>query len=189
MEKVYKIPNLFSEEQIAVIDEIVGAAEPEKEDSVLGRALYAVAFPPMVTTTLIERVSELLGKTIDKEVSSSYVEYRKEYGQPNLPPHFDGDSNDLIVDYQLRSNTDWGIGLDCEFFSMKDNDALVFNPNENAHWRPHKTFEDGQYVGMLFFRFPDYTGKINYANKRYPQNHPIFDEAIAFRNSLGPREI
>lgn len=183
MKEAYRISNFFSEEDLAVINKIVDNATMEKEDIVLGRALYIVSLPYDILGRVGEKVSAILGKEL-RIGSASYAEYRKEYGQPNLPPHYDGDNNDLIVDFQLKSNTSWGIGLDTEFFPMEDNEAIAFNPNERAHWRPHKEFLDGEYIGVIFFRFPDSTGAIDYSHKRYSQNDPIFDEARAYRDSL-----
>jgi hypothetical protein len=183
MENVYRISNLFSEEDLAVINKIADETSMEKEDRVLGRAIYFIRIP----TDILDRANKRIGQELGRDLrihGISCAEYRKDYGQPNLPPHFDGDNNELIVDYQLRSNTHWGLGLDTEFFPMQDNEAIAFNPNEKAHWRPHKEFKDEEYVFMIFFRFPDNTGLINYSHKRYNQNNPIFDAAKAFRDSI-----
>ena len=117
-------------------------------------------------------------------VNALHVDYRKKYGNPNLPPHFDGDNSDLIINFQLSSNTSWDLGLGLRTFQIEDNSALIFNGNHHIHWRPHKTFSDDEYVKMIFFRFQniDYQKDYSYLNKT--QNHEIFKEVINFRNNL-----
>jgi len=112
----------------------------------------------------------------------TYVEYNKLYGTPNLPPHFDGDTTDLIINCQLFSNTSWPVGLGTETYDLEDNSALLFNPNTNIHWRPHKVFKDGEYVKMIFVRFCRVEGKSDYSNLRYSQDHEVFKEVVAIRD-------
>ncbi len=112
------------------------------------------------------------------------VVYSSEYGEPNLPPHFDGDSTDLIINYQLDSNTSWDIALDTEVYPMEDNSALIFNPNESIHWRPHKTFKEGEYVRMVFFRFYNPAGRSDYSHLNFMQDDAIFKEPNKLREKL-----
>jgi hypothetical protein len=112
------------------------------------------------------------------------VEYSNKYGEPNLPPHYDADTNDLIINYQLSSNTSWDIGLDLKTYSMEDNSALVFNPNQYMHWRPIKEFKDGEYVRMIFIRFRDSESPSDYSNLNYWQNDEIFKDARTYRSML-----
>jgi len=111
-----------------------------------------------------------------------YVEYSKEYGNPNLSPHFDGDTNDLIINYQLSSNTSWDIGIDLKLYSLEDNSALLFNPNKKIHWRPHKNFNDGESVKMVFFRFCKIGKQSDYSYLSYSQDHEIFKEVSRIRD-------
>ena len=111
------------------------------------------------------------------------VEYNSKYGQPNLPPHFDGDVTDVIVNYQLDSNTNWGVGVNEEVYTLVDNSAVIFNPNEDIHWRPIKEFQEGEYVRMAFFRFWNKDNPSDYSDRRYGQTDPIFDKVKAIRES------
>jgi hypothetical protein len=112
-----------------------------------------------------------------------YSEYNKKYGDPNLPPHVDRDSNDLIINFQLESNVSWDIGLGLNTYTIKDNSALIFNGNTNIHWRPHKTFKDEEYVKMIFFRFGKENNKSDYSDLPTMQDDSYFDEVRAFRDN------
>jgi len=116
--------------------------------------------------------------------------YSNEFGIPNLPPHFDGAAAGHIINFQLKSNTSWDIGLDLDLYPIKDNSALLFNANETAHWRPHKTFKDEEYVTMIFFRFKSTESEKIYNNP--PSFHRPGPEGHGF-NCIGcmskPRSI
>ncbi len=181
MQKAIKVADFLLPSEIAIINDVISKSRVLLEDDNFGRIIYDVTFPSEVTDRIQADVEKLLGKKL-RPISASYVEYRSEYGQPNLPPHFDGDNNDLIIDYQLKSNTSWGLGVDGDLYEMNDNDAIMFNPNEYPHWRPYKTFQEGEYVGMIFFRFVDFSWKeVDYSHKRLSQEDSAFDVARAAR--------
>lgn len=111
------------------------------------------------------------------------VEYNSEFGEPSLPPHYDGDNTEVIVNYQLSSNTNWGVGVDEQVFYIEDNTAIAFNPNEHIHWRPIKKFEPGEYVRMVFFRFYDPRNHKDNTHLKLSQDDPVFDKIRAIRES------
>lgn len=187
MENVYEVPNFLTKEELTLIEEYLTleqwwqARSEKKEDPALGRLIYTVRLPEKTLDDIKVRVEELLGRAISPP-SLLFVDYESRYGQPNLPPHFDGDNNDVIVDYQYKSNTSWGLGVGSEVFEMTDNKAIIFNPNEHPHWRPYKTFQEREYVTMMFIRFP--SPEIDYSHMRHSQDHEIFSEARKVRESL-----
>jgi hypothetical protein len=186
MEDVYEVSNFLLPDELKVVESLVSnkhSWEVEKNDEALGRILYRLPIPNEILKAIELRVGELVGKKLD-QIGVVFTNYESQYGQPNLPPHFDGDNNSLIIDYQFRSNTHWGLGVDTTVFDMEDNKAVIFNPNQYPHWRPFKTFGDGEYVTMAFFRFPDSSGKTDYSHMRYSQNHEIFQEVRKIRDSL-----
>jgi len=144
----------------------------------------------------IEHLHQVINSTvIPKDENGEYVvcknsngvdnvTYGAEYGTPNLPPHFDGDTNDLIINFQLSSNTSWPLGLDLETYNMEDNSALIFNANTNIHWRPNKVFNDGEYVQMIFFRFYKINNRTDYSYVPMNQTDKIFEDVVNLRNSL-----
>ena len=110
-----------------------------------------------------------------------YVEYNCKYGEPNLPAHFDRDDGDLIINYQLESNTSWEIGVGLKKYDLKDNSAIAFNGNTNIHWRTHKYFKDEEYLKMIFFRFHNPANPSNYNHAPENQDDEAFQEVIKIR--------
>jgi hypothetical protein len=182
---IVKIDNLFSLEQMSIINNAISIPS-EGIDSTLGRScIWDIkhSFNQDIKDTLENIVKNITGAPLAMD-HALYVEYSAKYGQPNLPPHFDGDTNDLIINTQLESNTSWDIGLNLETYTLKDNSAVIFNGNTEIHWRPHKEFKEGEYVRMLFIRFYNTENRSDYS---YLPNHPsdpVFDKARAFRDSL-----
>jgi hypothetical protein len=80
-----------------------------------------------------------------------YVEYNPKYGTPDLTPHYDGGTCTLILDYQLSSNTDWPIGIDDRLYQLSDNDGVLLKPLEYLHYRPIRSWSEGDSVRMIFF--------------------------------------
>ncbi len=117
-----------------------------------------------------------------------YTEYSSNFGQPRLPPHYDHDVCDLIINYQLSSNTQWDIGLNKTVYSLEDNSALVFNGNQYPHWRPHKEFKDGEYIKMLFFRFYNESNPSDYSSLNYSSENSMWSEIANFRDKISKRD-
>jgi len=207
------IDNLLSEKEISIFNNITKDLEAPKDEygnfifddqdsyisvsKYLGRIQFNInnisdLFPvknleladKSLTIRLTKPANYISG--LDLTLSSiTYVEYSSRYGTPSLPPHYDGDNNDLIVNYQFDSNTRWDIGVNFETYEIKNNSALVFNPNKTAHWRPNKIFNDGDFVKMIFFRFAKKENPTDYSDlqKLWP-NDEVFKNICEFRNSL-----
>jgi hypothetical protein len=182
MKNVYEISNFLLPDELEVIERGIEGKEIDKEDAALGRILYRVPNLNDIKDAIQKRVANLIGKELDS-IGGVFAEYNSKYGQPNLPPHFDGDNNSLIIDYQYKSNTSWGLGVDTTVFEMEDNKAIIFNPNEYPHWRPRKVFEDGEFITMIFFRFPDRSGKTDYSHMRMNQDDEIFADIRKIRDA------
>ena len=186
MENVHVIPNFLLPEELEIIEQILSKTshledKPEQmDDRNLGRILYDPSLPYEMLEAIQARVELLVGQKLER-ANCLFTDYSAKYGQPNLPPHFDGDQNAVIVDYQYKSNTSWGLGVNSTIYEMEDNKAIIFNPNEYPHWRPHKTFQEGEYITMIFFRFP--SDDIDYSHMRLSQDDPIFEEARKVRDS------
>jgi hypothetical protein len=181
-----KVSNIFSKEDIAAIKNIIDNPDSKQVHNGLGRLEQGGNFnlPETIIAKLTKIVKEVSGAETMSLRSLMAVEYNNKYGDPSLPPHFDGDTTEIIVDFQISSNTSWGIGLNLEVFELEDNSAVIFNPNTNIHWRPIKSFEDGEYVQMIFFRFNDPNNVVEHLEARYSQDHEVFREVREFRESL-----
>jgi hypothetical protein len=199
--KTIKVENIFNEEELNIFNKIISDIKIRTLDSeesvslddqicdidpILGRLSIGDIsryIPFKVKNKINEIASNSLGTTTVL-FSAGYALYNNKYGIPNLPPHFDGDTNDLIVNFQLHSNTSWDIGIGLDVYGLENNSAIVFNANTNIHWRPHKTFNNGEYVEMIFFRFYNKGKRTDYSYVPMNQTDDAFKEAIQFRNSL-----
>lgn len=182
-----RFDNIFTAEELYTLNWLMNSREGEDLEvrPQLGRInFYNVILPESLT----DKITELVNSVSDVKLSTSNsplcVEYNSKYGKPDLPPHLDGDSNDMIVDFQLTANTSWSLGVNKEVVPMEDNSAIIFNPNTNIHWRPHKEFQEGEFVRMMFFRFFDEDDRKDFTGVSKPMDHPIFDDIRAFRDSL-----
>lgn len=182
-----KLATLFSEEELQQINDTINNV-PESNTRInqtLSRITYDEArIPETIVKRLTGLAESIAGKTLRMVYPPSCVEYSNKYGEPHLNPHFDGDSTNLIIDYQLSSNTSWSIGVNFEVHQLEDNSAVVFHPNKNVHWRPVKAFQDGEYVRMMFFRFFDPINTSDYSYLPHHPDDPIFAEVKAFKDSL-----
>jgi hypothetical protein len=182
---INRIDNVFSWDELKLISDVIPTYENET-DGDLGRICIGD-----IKNSLSQQMQDKLYKIVDGITDAPlvmdhalYVEYNAKYGQPNLPPHFDGDTNDLIINIQLSANTRWDLGLNLETHNLEDNSAMVFNGNTEVHWRPHNEFQDGEYVKMLFVRFYNARNRSNYNYLPMNQNDEVFKEVREYRDSL-----
>jgi hypothetical protein len=178
------LTDIFSKEEIESLYETMQANHPVI-DGELGRVRVCLLLYT-VKQEILEKFRNLIKGVTDlplKISSFTYAEYNALYGAPKLPPHLDGDTNDLIINIQIESNTDWAIGLGLQVYPTKDNVGLVFNPNKDIHWRTHKEFKDGEYVKMLFVRFINPDSPLGYSHLLQSPDDDIFNSVVAFRDS------
>lgn len=202
--KPTKFKNIFSENEIHEINSIVKMIEdPINDDGSyiyeeigvnntstiskdLGRIQSAFLNGKLSDNVLdcVRDIAEGLSHSALHLSNITYVEYNNKYGTPNLFPHFDADSSDLIINFQLSSNTNWPLGAGFDIYDMQDNEALALNGNEHIHWRPHKIFKDNEYVRMIFFRFADQENVKDNRHLAYSRDHEILKDVNIFRDSL-----
>ena len=102
------------------------------------------------------------------------------YGRPGLSEHKDGGFPlQIIVDYQLDSNTSWNIKVDGQEYEIGNNDALVFDPVISSHSRPQKDFNSndlceikGSYTTNYETRSPQFENLVRWYK---------FDETRGFK--------
>lgn len=183
------VDDIFSQDELERIYECVSNSK-SVVDTNLGR--LRVIIEDCLSSKTIEKLEDIvMGLTNMKlEMGGAvYVEYNNLYGTPNLPTHVDADSTDILINIQLESNTVWDLGLNLKTYSLNDNSGLLFNPNENIHWRVHKKFSDGEYVKMLFVRFYNSSNFSDYSHLPTHPDHDMFKEAREFRDSLRDRTV
>jgi hypothetical protein len=174
--------NFLSDENIKILNKIIDDV-PKKIDDRLGRNITVLPQSSFLSQMFDSVLAKLSVSNLTLS-STTYVEYNNKYGIPNLPPHFDSDINDLVISYQLKSNTDWNFAVEKQIYALKDNSILVFNANKNIHWRPHKIFKDDEFVKMIFFRFCNIENKSDNSHLVYSIDHEIFKEINELRDSL-----
>lgn len=179
------VDNIFSKEDIGLIENIILGSEYIIHQG-LGR-IEMLGIEDHLPIEIIEGLTDIARNVSGLPLKMDHamaVEYSNLYGKPNLKPHLDGDTNDLIINIQLETNTVWDIGLNQNVYTLDDNSALIFNANKEIHWRVHKEFKDGEYVRMLFVRFYNPENISDYSHLKYSQDHKIFKDARDFRDSL-----
>jgi hypothetical protein len=186
---VIKVNDLLSQEDISkMLADLKSPPEDNQGFSIskeLGRSQFGI---PGFDKGVKKKLLKIANSVSDFKCGfsgASVTEYNLKYGQPRLPPHFDGDWSDLIINYQLSSNTSWNMGVDFNVYEIEDNSALLFNPNKTVHWRPRKLFKDGEFVKMIFFRFHKLNNSSDYTHlgNHFP-HHRIFEDINKFRDSV-----
>lgn len=93
------------------------------------------------------------------------VEYNNEYGMPQLGPHKDTCAFTGTILCQLESNVSWDLYVEGIPYTLIDNSALLVNARDQDHWRLHKTFNDGDYIKMVFLHYLDLNDQeMNYSD-------------------------
>jgi hypothetical protein len=183
---VYTINNVFLQQEIKRIKKDLDSST-HMPDPALGRD--RVEFDKMTDEfrkQLVDKVSDIVLNLTNQELVCDgfyAVRYSNKHGKPNLPPHFDGDKSDFVFSFQLPSNSSWGFGLGLKVHELENNSAILFNPNKNIHWRPHKRFRDVEYLDMIFFRFISVPAN-DYSHVSRSEYDPVFKDVRDYRDSL-----
>jgi hypothetical protein len=150
------ISNLFNRHEIEMLKDSISKYTHvlKLDEPQLGRTRYDIHALPKEIIQKVQGIANEINSNLEFDFAY-YVEYSSEYGQPSLPVHTDSVHSKLVIDYQLDSNIDWSIYVDGHRFKLKDNDCLTINVNSQAHWRPQRNFNNGEYLKMVFFHFLD----------------------------------
>jgi hypothetical protein len=140
----------------------------------------------------IEEQLDLIAKPLYKEDIAlchyNYIEYNRKYSNnkksPSLEPHIDADENLVTINYQLDGNIDWDVVIDGKYYSLKNNQAIVFSAVNQVHWRPKRRFKEGEFLEIISmdwcpvnsYRF---TGDHNPIDPiRYPEKRKEYIESL-----------
>ena len=152
---IYK--NVFTKEDIDSLYKTIDLNQTDRTTviSIYAQKAWFVELPDVIKN----KVKILAEKIYDQELELeeiSFARYSKEYGNlPNLTPHYDNSflEQRVTVDVQLKSNIDWALVVEDNYFTLKDNEALTFSGTHQIHWREHKEFNDDSFIEMLFCHF------------------------------------
>lgn len=152
---MYKVLNsFFSKEEVAVIIDFVDHLLLNGEGTIYaatGRKLIGL---DNLDKKIIEKVEKYVKETYSSEIivkDIGFMRFSKEYGKPKLLPHKDDYACEVVFDYQLRTNKKWDLFIEGKRIQLKDNDAVSFEGEKEAHWRERISFNDGEYVDMICF--------------------------------------
>jgi len=169
------LTDIFTEDEIKLIEETIAEQLSARElvdwdDQVNGEFVHksdivkiqkslgrfgaeGIILPETINSKVVELVNTDLVNNNYRMTNQGvfYVEYNPKYGTPDLTPHYDGGTCTLILDYQLSSNTDWPIGIDDRLYQLSDNEGVLLKPLEYLHYRPVRTWSEGDSVRMIFF--------------------------------------
>lgn len=92
-----------------------------------------------------------------KLLHKAYIAYKYNSEQETtLSPHIDNTENIITIDYCLDTNIDWPLTIcdidnnfDCNDFSIRPNQALVFSGINQVHWRPKRIFSEGEFCDIV----------------------------------------
>lgn len=173
---MYKIiENVFSKTEIDYLKDFIKEKETLKLYNLrpdTGRIAMALnSIKPEMIAKIQEIIKNIYGK--DYEIKDiGFHKYKLEYGIPNLKPHIDNKKSQVVFDYQLESNKKWDIVVEGNPISLNDNDAVVFEGENDVHWRNPVHFKSNEYVSMVNF---------NAVNKNHWSNFTTTDP-------IGPEE-
>lgn len=104
---------------------------------------------------IIEKLKRVLRENYGEceYIGTVFADYALRFGTPKLNKHYDVKDDTTLIDYQLSANTVWPITIDDVNYELIDNQAVVLRPFKQYHGRPKKTFNDSEFVKMLFFFF------------------------------------
>lgn len=103
---------------------------------------------------ICEEVSGVSGLVLEAYQFSRYEKFVKPDGTVSMPilfPHYDSFPEPRFTfDYQISSNTSWPLVVEGTELVLKDNQALTFSGTHQIHWRTDKTFNEGEFIDMIF---------------------------------------
>jgi hypothetical protein len=160
------IKDVFTPEQLAAIREKINSS-PRIVDKKHGRYISSIRTPndlraddsPIsLPDDIHDRIKKLATDNCSKTAKPSYIKAAKYSGflnpLPNLPAHLDDNACSYTIDLQLSSNIDWPLHVNGEAFTLKDNWAVVYDGENDLHWRENFPSRNPMsFTHMIFFHF------------------------------------
>lgn len=162
-EKNIIIDNVFTEQEIADIYEVVNSA-PESNmyvQKTFSHRAYFIDLPENV----VNKIKSVVEKNYEEPVELTEISFaRYSYDMyrdglspvtPRLYPHRDDAFHEprLTVDFQIKSNRDWPLVIEDREYTLKDNQALTFSGTHQIHWRPCVEWGEDDFIDLIFTHF------------------------------------
>lgn len=152
---MYKIfNNFFNKKEINIILEHIKNTEKINNGKIYrqtGRKLIGLEG---LDISIINKVESHVKKLYNKNLivkDIGFMRFKKEYGTPKLLPHKDDYACEVVFDYQVKTNKKWDLFIEGQRIELKDNDAVCFEGEQEAHWREKTIFNDNEFVEMICF--------------------------------------
>ena len=150
------IDDVFSDDQIKEIILLMNN-HPKNKIRVQpwgGQALFdQLNVSPDIYASLLKAANKNFNEKLEI-VFVSFARYSYEYGYKlKLFPHFDQDEfneQTMILDVQIKSNSDWDLIIEGAKISLKDNQGVLFSATEQLHWREMKELSRDSEINMVF---------------------------------------
>jgi hypothetical protein len=192
-EKNLIIENVLSEEEIAEVYRIIEKPNNTYLMKLFTQTIVDFNLPLSIHKKIIDYSENISGES-DLEIAEyQFARYRNTFDEesntmfkPNLTPHCDSTFKEprFTFDYQLGGNTTWDLVVEEKEFTLANNSALTFSGTHQVHWRKHKTFEDHEYIDMIFFHLK----KKN--SKEYLDEHSSnMEDKVKFYSDIYHQEI
>lgn len=152
--EVKKVANIFSEDQIKKIYEIIDNTPEEKTrlQPWASHKVWDVSLGKDIEARINEVVKESLGDHLELRMDYSFARYSPKFGyKAKLFPHYDTRPHQRVTfDIQLRASEPWGLVVENIDYSISDNEALVFAGTQQIHWRENKEIAPDAEIDMIF---------------------------------------
>ena len=152
---MYKIfNNFFNNDEINTIISHINNLENNNVGKVYrqtGRKLIGL---DGLDKNIIDKVENCVKDLYQKNLivkDIGFMRFKKEYGSPKLLPHKDDYACEVVFDYQVKTNKKWDLIIEGNRIELKDNDAVCFEGEKEAHWRERVNFKDDEFVEMICF--------------------------------------
>lgn len=152
MHKIFN--NFFTDNEIKIILNYIKNSEDSGAGKIYrqtGRKLIGL---DGLDISIINKVESAIKDIYKKNLivkDIGFMRFKKEYGIPKLLPHKDDYACEVVFDYQVRTNKKWDLMIEGHRVELKDNDAVCFEGEKEAHWREKTIFKDDDFVEMICF--------------------------------------
>jgi hypothetical protein len=152
---MYKIiNNFFNDEEINIILKNIKDTEDQAPGKVYRQTGRKIVGLDNLDKKIINKVEVFINQFYNKKLivkDIGFMRFKKEYGTPKLLPHKDDYACEVVFDYQVKTNKKWDLFIEGQRIELKDNDAVCFEGEQEAHWREKTIFNDDEFVEMICF--------------------------------------
>jgi len=146
----------------------------------MSREMVEFDAPSDIEQTMDKHVKHLYPEEI-KLCHYSYIDYDLRHGEgryaPSLPPHIDNTETIVTFNYMLDGNIDWDIYIDNKPYSLKTGDAILFSAINQVHWRPKRSWKEGEFVKILTFDYSPLSDW-RFTGESYPLDPVLYQDRV-----------